>query len=189
MSTLFEQYQQLPIDGSLLALTPGEITVPYYCYPLDAVPIGFEGPILYCFLPAYGEMVFAADPESCADASVYPLANDFADFLRLILACGSANPIEQIIWMTLAQFDQHLQAEKARQTPQQTETLSLLAKHFSLAPMEDPYSYVKALQDDFDSSRIAYSDDYYDTLGLERPDGTTADASLEGEMALFQPER
>ena len=55
--------------------------------------------------------------------------------------------------------------------------------------MEDPYHYVKTLQAEFDTSLIPYSNDYYDTLGLERPDGTTADASSEGEIVLFQPER
>lgn len=194
MTTLFDQYQQLPLDGSLLALAPGEITTPYYCYPVGAVPIGFEGSILYCFIPEYGDMVFAADPEYYTDPAqigdqVYPLAQNFSDFLRLILACGSANPLEQIIGMDQAQFDQHLQAEQAQQTPQQKEALALLQQTFGLTPMEDPYHYVKTLQAEFDTSLIPYSNDYYDTLGLERPDGTTADASSEGEMALFQLER
>lgn len=91
--------------------------------------------------------------------------------------------------MDQAQFDQHLQAEQAQQTPQQKEALALLQQTFGLTPMEDPYHYVKTLQADFDTSLIPYSNDYYDTLGLERPDGTTADTSSEGEMALFQLER
>ena len=43
--------------------------------------------------------VFACNPESCADINVYPLAKNFDDFIRVILACGSANPVEQIVWM------------------------------------------------------------------------------------------
>ena len=74
MDALFLQFQQLPIDKSLISLEPGSIEFPYFCYPVNAVPIGFEGSILYCFLPEYGEMVFAANPESCVDSCVYPLA-------------------------------------------------------------------------------------------------------------------
>lgn len=50
-------------------------------------------------LPEYGEMVFACNPESCVDQNVYPLAANFEDFIRLVLACGTANPLEQIVWM------------------------------------------------------------------------------------------
>ena len=48
-----------PIDKELLCLEHGEITEPYFCYPVNAEPIGFEGCILYCFLPEYGEMVLS----------------------------------------------------------------------------------------------------------------------------------
>ena len=99
MKTIYEKYMASPIDKELLCLEHGEITEPYFCYPVNAEPIGFEGCILYCFLPEYGEMVFACDPESCADRNVYPLAKNFEDFLRLILACGTADPVEQIVWM------------------------------------------------------------------------------------------
>ncbi len=34
-----------------------------------------------------------------ADQNVYPLAANFEDFIRLILACGTANPVEQIVWI------------------------------------------------------------------------------------------
>lgn len=186
MTTLFEQYQQLPIDGSLLALERKDAAEPYYCYPLGAVPIGFEGSILYCFIPEYGDMVFAANPEHYAGEPVYPLAQNFRDFLRLILACGSANPIEQIVVMDQAQFDQHIQEEKRQQTPQQRETLALLQRQFGLTPIEDPYGYVKALQANFDGGLIPYSDDYYDTLGLERPDGTTPDMGSAFEPVVFK---
>ena len=107
---LFEKYRALNLDGSLIALAYAEMEQPYFCYPQNAKTIGFEGCILYCFLPEYPGMVFAANPESCADTYVYPLAASFADFMRLILACGSANPVEQIAWMDQAQFEQHLKS-------------------------------------------------------------------------------
>ena len=106
--------------------------------------------------------------ESCADTYVYPLAASFADFMRLILACGSANPVEQIAWMDQAQFEQHLKREKEAQTLEQKALLSFLARALELTPMAHPFESVKALQADFDGSKIQYRDAYYDVLGIPR---------------------
>lgn len=165
---LFEKYRALNLDGSLIALAYAEMEQPYFCYPQNAKTIGFEGCILYCFLPEYPGMVFAANPESCADTYVYPLAASFADFMRLILACGSANPVEQIAWMDQAQFEQHLKREKEAQTSEQKALLSFLARALELTPMAHPFESVKALQADFDGSKIQYRDAYYDVLGIPR---------------------
>ena len=105
MKTAYERYMALPIDKGLFCLEHGDMTAPYFCYPANADPIGFEGCILYCFLPEYGEMVFACNPESCVEQNVYPLAANFEDFIRLILACGTANPVEQIVWMDQRKFE------------------------------------------------------------------------------------
>lgn len=161
---LFEKYKKLNINGELISLEYREIGDPYFCYPINAKVIGFEGAILYCFLPEYGDMVFAVNPESFADMYVYPIASNFEDFIRLILACGSANPAEQVIWMNKEQFNEHLTDEKQRETKQQREILSLLQSEFSLTPMINPFEYVKALQKDFDYSKIRYSDEYYDLI-------------------------
>ena len=109
METIYEKYMALPIDKGSLCLEYGDIADPYFCYPVNANPIGFEGCILYCFLPEYGEMVFACNPESCVDQNVYPLAANFEDFIRLILACGTANPLEQIVWMDKNKFEEQNQ--------------------------------------------------------------------------------
>ena len=165
---LFSKYRALNIDGRLISLAYEECAEPYFCYPVNAKVIGFEGCILYCFLPEYRNMVFASNPESCADKNVYPLAADFKDFMRLILACGSANPVEQIVWMNKQQFEQHLQSEREAQTSEQAELLSFLAHELNLTPMENPFEYVKALQAEFDDGKVQYSDEYYDVLGIER---------------------
>ena len=112
METIYEKYMALPIDKGSLCLEYGDIADPYFCYPVNANPIGFEGCILYCFLPEYGEMVFACNPESCVDQNVYPLAANFEDFIRLVLACGTANPLEQIVWMDKNKFEEHMANEE-----------------------------------------------------------------------------
>ncbi len=167
---LFRKFRSMNIDGALLSLEYGEITEPYFCYPVNAQVIGFEGSILYCFLPEYSDMVFAANPESCADKNVYPLAASFEDFLRLILSCGSANPVEQIVWMDRRRFDEHLQSEREIQTDEQRELLALLERELGITPMQDPFEYVRSLQSGFDDSKIQYSAEYYDVLGIEPPE-------------------
>ncbi len=169
METIYEKYMALPIDKGLLCLEYGDIAEPYFCYPVNAKPIGFEGCILYCFLPEYGEMVFACNPESCVDQNVYPLAANFEDFIRLILACGTANPLEQIVWMDKNKFEEHMANEEKILTDEQRTAAQQLQRALSLLPIENPFEYVKSIQKDFDGSKIQYSDEYYEVTGIENP--------------------
>lgn len=165
--TTYEKFLSLNIDGGLISLEKAGYS-DYFCYPANAKAIGFEGCIMYCFIEGYGETVFACNPESCRDICVYPLARNFEDFIGLILACGSANPPEQIVWMNKGQFEEHLQSERAAQTPEQREVLSVLEKELRIAPAERPFEYVKELQADFDYSKVQFSDEYYEVMGIER---------------------
>ena len=188
METIYEKYMALPIDKGLLCLEYGDIAEPYFCYPVNAKPIGFEGCILYCFLPEYGEMVFACNPESCVDQNVYPLAANFEDFIRLILACGTANPLEQIVWMDKNKFEEHMANEEKILTDEQRTAAQQLQRALSLLPIENPFEYVKSIQKDFDGSKIQYSDEYYEVTGIENPKGTnTQDKHLvEFEPVVFE---
>ena len=44
----------------------------------------------------------------------------------------------------------------------------LLEKELQITAMQEPYEYVRELQSDFDYSKIEYSDEYYEVLGIER---------------------
>lgn len=165
----YKKYKKMNIKGQLISLDYRDMENPYFCYPVNAEVIGFEENILYCFLPEYGEMVFASQPDSCVETNVYPLARTFEDFLRLIISCGSANPIEQIIWMNKERFVQHVNNEKKIQTHEQRDLIKRIQKEFDLTPMNNPFEYVKELQRNFDGSHIRYSDEYYETLGLDNP--------------------
>ena len=54
METLFDQYKELNINGSLICLEQVEDIYSYFCYPTNAKAIGFEGSIMYCFIEPYG---------------------------------------------------------------------------------------------------------------------------------------
>ncbi len=170
--TLYQKFQRLDIDPLWIGLEKGAAQGDYFCTPKGARVIGWEGCIHYCFIRGYGEMVFAVDPESCGEECVYPLAADFRDFLRLILACAGTTAAEQIAWWSRADFDTFLASEDNTVRPEQRAVLETLARELRLTPMEQPYDYVKEIQARFDRSKLRYTDAYYDTLGLARPDGT-----------------
>ena len=88
--------------------------------------------------------------------------------MRLILACGSTNPIEQIVWMDKDKFTAHLKEEEAIRAEEQKAVISFLKEELGISPIDNPYDYVKELQSHFDNSGIEYSEEYYDVLGIER---------------------
>ena len=86
MEILFYRYKELDINGSLICLKQVENFYSYFRYLANAKAIGFEGSIMYCFIEPYMDMVFVANPDTCADVFVYPLARTFEGFMRLIFA-------------------------------------------------------------------------------------------------------
>ena len=168
---LYEKYKKLNIDGGRIGLERGSEIGGYFCTPKGARVIGWDNGIHYCFVRGYGEMVFAVNPETGADKYVYPLAESFEDFLRLILACGHTAPAEQIILWTEEQFKEFLTSDYNALMSGQQEVLDTITEKLKLEPMAAPYQYVKQLQAQFDDSKIKFTDEYYDVLGLELPKG------------------
>lgn len=173
--TMYEKFCQLGADGRWIGLEKGDLCVEYFCTPIDATIIGWENCIHYCFIKGYRDMVFAVNPETCVDQYVYPLAMNFKDFLCLILACGSTTAVEQIIGWSKAQFEAFLISDDNAMLSEQKILLEELKAALKLEPMENPYEYVKAVQEKYDDSKIKFKNDYYDTLGLEHPDRTEND--------------
>ena len=170
--TIYEKYCQLNIDGRWIGLEKSDLSVDYFCTPLNATVIGWENNIQYCFIKGYRDMVFAVNPEPSVDSYVYPLAMNFKEFLKLLLACGSTTAVEQIIGWSKEQFEVFLISEDNAKYPEQEKVLEIIRKELKLKPKENPYEYVKLVQELFDDSKIKFSNEYYDTLGLERLDGS-----------------
>ena len=179
--TIYEKYCQLNIDGRWIGLEKSDLSVDYFCTPINATVIGWENSIHYCFIKGYRDMVFAVNPEPSVDRYVYPLAMNFKEFLQLILTCGSTTAVEQIIGWSKEQFESFLNSEDNAKHPEQEKVLEIIRKELNLKQKENPYEYVNAVQELFDVSKIKFSNEYYDTLGLERPDGS----ENEGQMLEF----
>lgn len=91
MDKTFEKFLRSGIDLSLIGIERREDNASYFCTPKGASIFGWAGVdgIHYCFVRGFGGMVFAVSPMNSAQDFVHPIARDFADFLRLLLACGN----------------------------------------------------------------------------------------------------
>ena len=174
MNLLYEKYKNLKIDGSWIGLEAGAQT-PYFCTPIGAEIIGWNNGIHYCFIKGFGDMVFCVNPETCCDYNVYPIARNFCDFLGLILATGNTNILQQIIWWDKKRFEDFVNSpeeQEYRVRPEVQGVLSTIRKGIDITPIDTPFEYVKDLQSNFPYEQIPFTNEYYDTLGIERPDGT-----------------
>ena len=174
MNLLYEKYKNLKIDGSWIGLEAGAQT-PYFCTPIGAEIIGWDNGIHYCFIKGFGDMVFCVNPEPCCDYNVYPIARNFCDFLGLILATGNTNILQQIIWWDKKRFENFVNSpeeQEWRVRPEVEGALSTIRKGIDITPIDTPFEYVKDLQSNFPYEQIPFTNEYYDTLGIERPDGT-----------------
>lgn len=141
---------------------------PCFCTPKGAEIIGWgstEG-IHYCTVSGWNETVFAVNPSNGAPDYVHPLAENFDDFLRLLLACGDANLLEQAwLWdeptfLTIC--------EQFQPSDEAALVLSELTDTLQLSPMEHPWQYMRHLQQSFDYSKIKYSE-FFSATDLESP--------------------
>ena len=120
-------------------------------------------------------MVFCVNPETCCDYCVYPIARNFRDFLGLILAAGNTNTLQQIIWWDKKMFDNFVNSPEEQEyqsRPEVKSVLDTICKEMDIVVMDTPFVYVKDLQSNFPYEQIQFTNEYYDTLGMERPDGT-----------------
>lgn len=157
MDKTYEKFLRTGIDLAPLGVERGEGEL-YFCTPRGASMIGWEGAdgIHYCFVRGCGGTVFAVSPMNTAPDYVHAVARDFADFLRLLLACGHGAAIEQCWRWSRGQFDAYL-AENPP-TDAALAVMGEIREKLGLKPMEDAWGYIHALQDGFDYGKIKYED-------------------------------
>lgn len=152
--TLYERFLALGLDLAPLGFEAGSAQSEYACTPPGAQVLGWAGVdgIHYCFVPGFGEMVFAVNPMALSEGTVQPVARSFGDFWRLALACGGCAALDQAHGWTEAQFERY----RAENPPNaaQAALLEQLARGLSLTPMEQPFAYLRALQSGFDRARL-----------------------------------
>ena len=167
--TVFEKFQALELDKSQLGLEPGEEHSDYFCAPVGTRVIGWAGVdgIHYCFVEGFGDTVFAVSPANLPGDYVHPLAGNFEDFVRLVLACNGTDAVEQAHGWTREQFDGYL-AQYPPEGERQA-ALDALGAGLALEPMDDPYGYIKGVQSAFDYGALSFGEDYWDFVGRPAP--------------------
>ena len=130
----------------------------YFCTPVGAVVFGWAGVdgIHYCKIRRFRDMIFAVSPANAPGEYVHPIAKDFRDFLRLLITLGDANLIEQAWMWDRSRFIAERKRVSAAPDPARDAVIAKLTKKFSLAPMEDPYTYIRTLQEHFDYTTIPF---------------------------------
>ncbi len=154
--SLYEQYIKNKFDLSVFGIERGGSRSDYFCTPKDAKIIGWTGVdgIHYCTIKALGEIVFAVEPMGYAGRHAFPVAECFEDFLRLLMACGHETYIEQAHAWNREQYDEF--AKDNPITTKANEQILYLQKEYGLAPIDDPYQYLKTIYDSFDFSTVPY---------------------------------
>ena len=168
---LLEKFKNLDMDKSLIGLEKGGSEGGYFCTPVGAKVIGWECEgIHYCFIEGFGEMVFAVNPETAEEHYVRPLVKNFNDFLSLVLACKGTTAAEQISGWNKKQFEEFLANEDPDFAAKRQVVLDKIQNELGITPIGNPFEYVKAIQSEFDYSKIQFTEEYYDVLGLELPE-------------------
>lgn len=169
---LYKQFQCSHIDLSPLGLEKGPVHSDYFCTPKGAEIIGWTGVdgIHFCLIKGFRE-VFSVNPMNPAGENVHPVSRNFTDFLCLLLSCKGEAAIEQAHGWSREQF-QAFQEENPV-TPEQELALEKLQRAFSqkespLAPLENPFDYIKELQREFDYGSIPFRREYFRLAGEEQ---------------------
>lgn len=131
----------------------------YFCTPKKADVfgrIGVDG-IHFCFVRGYGDMVFCVCPMDAPPRFVRPVARDFADFLRLLAACGGTSVIESAWRYDAERFQGECEVERSGGDTEKA--IESLREKLGVTPMEDPYGYIRGVQTDFDFAAFDIPDE------------------------------
>lgn len=164
-------YLRSKLDLSHIGFQRGEKWSNYFCTPVLSKVIGWAGVdgIHFCTTKGFDEIIFAVSPENLPGNYVHPVARNFEDFLRLLLACYDTAAIEQCWFMDREVFESFLEANQPDTEAQKC--LSEIRKKYKLTPMEDPFAYMHKLQDEFDYDSLRFPQEYYEIVDEtpERP--------------------
>lgn len=86
----------------------------------------------------------------------------------IIDLCRDSSLLEQISWMSEADFNNLFQIEEKNLAERKDKILAKIQSEFAIDTSIKPYSYVKSIQENFNHSSIPYSDLFYELTGLER---------------------
>lgn len=181
---IWERFWQLDIDPWYIGLERiSDISgyAEYSCEPVGMMPFASLGvnELHFGFINGFGDMVFVVEPTAIAGKEVQPIANNFEDFLRVVLASKNAGNVKWIYWLEKDEYEslvaesgsQHEDDPAMSEIYRKTEeALAVIQNELGLESMPDAYDYVRGIQSAFNYSKIRYSDNYYEMTGLDKPE-------------------
>ena len=166
--TTYQKFRKLKIDFRAIGLELTGKEEKYFCTPKGARMIasaGVDG-IHYCFVRGKGEMVFAISPMNCPGQNVHPIALTFEDLLRLLLACGSMDALEQAWQWDEEEFEEYVEANPPG--PEALEAFVVLKEKLGITPMENPYQYLEEVGHSWWHD-LDFPTEYYEILQAQPP--------------------
>ena len=116
--------------------------------------------IHFCQIDAFGETVFAVDPEATPGDCVHPVARDIPSFIGLLVHCKNAAIVAGSYQWSRQLFDELIRyvkpGMKARSVMQALENL------YHPPVIEDAYGAMEALRNSFDYRTIPLHQDYFE---------------------------
>jgi len=161
----YTEFKKLKINTTSIGWEPAGKEEAYFCTPKGAKIIGRAGVdgIHYCTVRALGETIFAVSPMNLPGNYVHPIARNFDDLLRLLLACLDMNLIEQAWAWDEEQLTE--QIEEVRKSEYfDPAPLDAIREKCGLAPMENPFEYLYRLQKSYNYGGIPYTKEYYEMM-------------------------
>ncbi|MBR5508677.1 MAG: hypothetical protein IKV59_01340 [Lachnospiraceae bacterium] len=160
--TLYQRFRKLKINHAAIELGLYGTEETYFCTPKGAQMIGSAGVdgIHYCFVRGQQEMVFAVNPMNTPGKNVHPIARNFEDLLSLLLSCGSMAALEQAYQWDEEQFDEYVADNQPSE--EVLEIFNILKEKLDIVPMDEPFAYLRRLQDSYNYGAINFSKEYYE---------------------------
>ena len=151
LSSFYQVFLSRHIDLAPLGIIRRREKSPHRCTPKGAVILGWgrAAGVHFCRIRGWGEMIFAVNPSRGETNAVRPLARNFRDLLRLILYTGSMDALEQAWLWDRAQLEAYCHSHPPDKA--QRALLRRVAVEMDLTPMEQPWRYIRQLNDEFDS--------------------------------------
>ena len=168
--TTYQKFKKLKIDFSAIEFEQAGNEDKYFCTPIGAHLIGRAGVdgIHYCTVRGQGEMVFAVNPSNEIGKNVFPIANTFDELLSLLLACGSMAAIEQAHMWDEEQFEEFVAENQP--TSAQLTVFDVLREKLGITPMEEPFAYLRRLQERYNYGLLHFPKEYYEYLDAQAYD-------------------
>ncbi len=162
-----KKWKKLAIDLSPLGLQTGESRSDYLDTPKGAKIIGWAGVdgVHYCFIKDQGDTVFAVHP--LGEPNVVPIAENFHMLLCLLVTCGHMALLDQVHHFPTPEKYAAFRDENPM-TPEQNAVIQVLLSHFDLSTVDDPYGYIRTLQDNFAYDTLQFKKAWYENRRPEK---------------------